>query len=545
MRMLISTAIILILCFFSMTINATSLSSEKLQLGKVQFETSTSSPLARAHFLMGLKYLHNFMYPLALREFKLAQQADSNFILSYWGQAMSYNWSLWSYQNKEKGSAVIKAASLLKNAKTLPLEQALMAAVAELYKPGPVQQTERKYMAAMRKLYESHPDNAEVASFYALSLIAYAFTCPYEQEGEDLLKTARAVLQPLVRSHPAHPGLIHYFIHASDIPNSSFLHQGLEVTPNVYTYLSDSSHVLHMPSHLFTALGSWPEAAHSNLLSLQASQRLCRFLEKEGINLNSGDTGLQSRHKKWTEKERYACDATNYYHSLEWLQYDYLEMGKTRQAEQLTRQMLKIAALEKEKNYEAWSYRMQARQMLYTQNYKPLAALPKPLFETSKDTNWAAYSECGLLLADGIAAVKNKQEHFLTPIDERFKFIIARLSSPAVESFKDSCLLAQTEVKAYKHAYLEHDYDTCHNELDKIQKVQAKLQSSHETLTLPYVPAQEVFGELMLDQPQYWAKSQQLYQDELKYYPNRYLALKGLKKLEKKMTANKNQGSNS
>ncbi len=57
---------------------------------------------------MGLKYLHNFMYPLALREFKLAQQDDPTFALSYWGMAMCYKWSLWSYENKMKGQANFK-----------------------------------------------------------------------------------------------------------------------------------------------------------------------------------------------------------------------------------------------------------------------------------------------------------------------------------------------------------------------------------------------------------------------------------------------------
>ena len=69
---------------------------DHLKIGSLQFATSTHSPSAQAHFILGVKYLHNFMYPLALREFTLARKDDPAFALSYWGQAMCYKWSLWS-----------------------------------------------------------------------------------------------------------------------------------------------------------------------------------------------------------------------------------------------------------------------------------------------------------------------------------------------------------------------------------------------------------------------------------------------------------------
>jgi Tfp pilus assembly protein PilF len=105
--MLLHALIVLFFAFFaSLTVNAQSLvaSNNSLKLGTVNFETHTPSLDAHQHFELGLIYLHNFMYSLALREFKLAESADPTFALSYWGQAMAYKWSLWSYVNHEKGT---------------------------------------------------------------------------------------------------------------------------------------------------------------------------------------------------------------------------------------------------------------------------------------------------------------------------------------------------------------------------------------------------------------------------------------------------------
>jgi tetratricopeptide (TPR) repeat protein len=533
---------IILMAFYSFTFANPTVLGENLKIGRLQFETSTQSPLAKAHFILGVKFLHNFMYPLALREFKLAQSLDPQFALSYWGQAMCYKWSLWSYENKQKGSKVMHDLHALQHVKMTSLEKGLLAAVAEIYQPGSDLENEKKYLAAMQKLYEQFPRNPDVISFYALAMIGYAMDAPYDNNGTALLEKARRLLKSFITVYPAHPGIIHYYMHVNDIPNSPYPREGLIVINNVYQYLSDSSHVLHMPAHLYTALGMWPEAAHANFLSVQASHHLCHFLEKEKIYVPAVDSNdisdtnsLTNKTNVWTSAEWDACDADNVYHSLEWLHYDYLQMGQIEKARALLKEMLKVATVENRDIYDFWADRMLARQILYTQSYQPVTALPKPLIETSKDKNWAAYSECGLLLADGVSAVKYKQMDYLSLIHARYNKIISQLTLPASEEYKDACLLAQAEVSAYKHAYIENNFDSCSHDLDNIQKIQEKLQSSHESLTLPFVSAQEVYGEIMMQKPKYWAKIVDLYEDELKYTPNRTMAIQGLADVKAKL----------
>ena len=253
-----------------------------------------------------------------------------------------------------------------------------MDAVSVIYTPGTDLENEKKYLKAMQKVYEQYPKNPDVVSFYALAMIGYAMDAPYEKNGMKLLEKARQLLKGFIIAYPTHPGIIHYYMHVNDVPNSPYPQQGTAVIQNAYRCLSDSSHVLHMPSHLYTALGLWPEAAHANFLSMRASHRMCRFLEKEKITLSEidsneeHDANQKANQSAWTTKDWYACDAYNVYHSLEWLQYDYLQMGKFAKANNLLHEMEKIARLENNDIYYFWAYGMLARQILYTKSYEPI-----------------------------------------------------------------------------------------------------------------------------------------------------------------------------
>src|SRR5689334_25299646 len=98
-------------------------------------------------------------------------------------------------------------------------------------------------------------DNAgdvESQIFYALALIA---TAPAVDKTHSRQKRAMAILEPLYRAHPQHPGLAHYLIHAAD--SAELAAQGLAAA-RAYSKIAPSApHALHMPSHIFTRLGLW------------------------------------------------------------------------------------------------------------------------------------------------------------------------------------------------------------------------------------------------------------------------------------------------
>ena len=95
----------------------------------------------------------------------------------------------------------------------------------------------------------SNPGDVESQVFYALALIA---TAPPEDRTHANQKQAAAILEPIYRDHPDHPGVAHYLIHAYD--STELAPRGLAAARAYATIAPSAPHALHMPSHIFTRL---------------------------------------------------------------------------------------------------------------------------------------------------------------------------------------------------------------------------------------------------------------------------------------------------
>lgn len=499
---------------------------ENLKLGTVEFnDLSSSSNLAKKHFILGLRYLHNFMYPLALREFTIAKNTDPSFPLSYWGIAMSHYWPLWSFVDKAKGLQILNEIKI-KNLKMNEIEKKLIDAIQFIYNDGAKQENNKNYLNAMAKLYKEYPLHTEIASFYALALLGYATDNPFDKNNATYLIQARQILKKFIKTHPSHAGMIHYLTHATDIPNSSIPKEGLIATPLIYKYMNDSSHVLHMPSHLYTELGMWSEAAKANQLSIDASNRMCRFLESQNIQFDTPVhicSSAPQKKIKWSAKNWYACDADNIYHSAEWLHYDYLQLGEYEKAAKLVDEMTRVVNIQNEPMYEYWLYRIKARQIIFTEDWQALESLPKPITKNDDDIYWAAYSESGLLLAEGLKAIHHQQIHFINLIDQRYQAILKILDQRSEGGFRDACRLMYHEFLAANEMIIQGNEKRSLHLMEKALAIQEKLDHSEQSLTLPFIPAQEFYATLLMQHPTAinLQKTLSMLKKALIYNPNR------------------------
>ncbi|PYQ49675.1 MAG: hypothetical protein DMF59_12890 [Acidobacteria bacterium] len=263
-----------------------------LQLGTIVFPNS-GKPEAQDAFLRGVLLLHNFAYLQAKDAFVEAEKIDPKFVLAYWGEAMTHNHPIWNQVDVEKGRSVLdKVKTLQMTAR----ERGYIEALQALYGEGERKQRDYAYEKAMQRVAKAYPDDIEAQVFWALSILG---SREWHQLDERRSIAAAAILEPLFPTHPDHPGVLHYLIHAYDDPIHAPL--GLRAARQYAKVASSAPHALHMPSHIFLQLGMWEDAAHSNEAAYALS-------------------------KQWGEPDL---------HSLSWLEYVYLQQHRYADAKHL------------------------------------------------------------------------------------------------------------------------------------------------------------------------------------------------------------------
>lgn len=271
------------------------------QLGTVVFPND-GEPEAQAAFLRGVKALHNFWYPVAFDAFREAEAIDPRFVLAYWGEAMTYNHPIWEEVDLESGRKVLKR--LHDNPATIsPHVSLYVAALDALYGDGDKAERDARYERAMGELAAKYPDDVEAQVFHALAILG---TIPREGDPRKSIRAA-AILEPILADHPDHPGVLHYLIHAYDDPLHAPL--GLRAARRYAEVAPAAHHALHMPSHIFLQLGMWDDAARSNEQAYAASK-----------------TWADAKHLPRAERSL---------HSLQWLQYVYLQQRRFADAKKL------------------------------------------------------------------------------------------------------------------------------------------------------------------------------------------------------------------
>ena len=239
------------------------------KLGTVRFPTSCSSK-EQKNFQRAVALLHSFAYSAAEKAFGDVAKADPKCAMAHWGIAMTYFHPLWPPPLPEetvaRGREEIQRAGQLDGSDR---ERGFIEALSFIYENADTVSFQKRldhYVAAMGKLAARYPNEAECQIFYALALIAAA---PPSDSTHAKQKEAVAILEPLFKKYPQHPGIPHYLIHAYD--NVEMASRGVEAA-RIYAQIAPSApHALHMPSHIYTRLGMWKESIASNMAAKKAA----------------------------------------------------------------------------------------------------------------------------------------------------------------------------------------------------------------------------------------------------------------------------------
>ncbi|MGH7312140.1 MAG: hypothetical protein ACREJV_03125, partial [Candidatus Rokuibacteriota bacterium] len=236
------------------------------KLGTVHFKASCSPP-AQSQFDRAVALLHSFAYASARKAFTGVAETDPSCAMAHWGVAMvSLGNPLVGAQPPEALKAGSEAVQRAKAAgPRTPRERDWIAAIETFYKDhDKVDHRTRAlaYEKAMEALAARYPDDREAAVFYALAL--NMTLVPSDKTYANQLKAA-GILEKVFAEQRNHPGVAHYLIHSYDYPPIAT--KGLPAARLYASIAPAAPHALHMPSHVFTRVGSWQESIDSNRAS--------------------------------------------------------------------------------------------------------------------------------------------------------------------------------------------------------------------------------------------------------------------------------------
>ena len=243
------------------------------RLGKVHFPVSCSAA-AQTQFNRAVALLHSFWFSESDKAFAAVAQTDSSCAMAFWGIAMGAR--LNPISNVPNAAALKRGLEAVENAKSSGAnserERDYIAAVEAFYKDGDkLDHTTRSlaYERTMERIYLRYPEDQEAAIFYALSLLPNETLLSTDKSYEKQLK-AGAILEKIFAEKLDHPGVAHYIIHAYDYP--ALASRALVAARRYDKIAPSSDHALHMPSHIYTRLGLWPESIQSNLAAAAAAK---------------------------------------------------------------------------------------------------------------------------------------------------------------------------------------------------------------------------------------------------------------------------------
>jgi hypothetical protein len=301
------------------------------KLGTVSFENSCQ-PGVKADLNRAVALLHSFWLDEADRTFARVADEDPGCAVAYWGESFSQLHLI----NAEPSPADLAAgrAALAKAdgaAEQTPRETGYLRALHAFYdgyEPARYFEHAQRYAEAMGALAAKYPKDIEAKVLYALGLLAAS---PPNDVGLAKPREAVAILTPLFREYPDHPGIAHYLIHATDNPGMAM--EGLEAARHYALIAPASPHALHMPSHIFARLGLWQDDIRSNLASRAAAER------------------ADGRH----------IGAENRLHAMEFLEYAYLQIGHEKEARQIAEEAKTVRASDVDAAYPNYWATVQSR----------------------------------------------------------------------------------------------------------------------------------------------------------------------------------------
>jgi tetratricopeptide (TPR) repeat protein len=479
-------------------------------LGTAHMETSCA-PAVQARFDRALALLHNFWYTRALTQFQEIQQADPECAMAYWGAAMTYNHPLWDGPTREDEAAAWRFAQKGLTARSQnDREHMYLLAVAALYKDagaGTKQSRDEAYREQMAATHATYPDD-ETKLFYGLSIIG---TISEGTKGFEMQGRAIALFESVYAHDKQHPGVLHYLIHAYDDPVHA--EAGVAAARAYAKTAAAVPHAYHMPSHIFTRLGYWDEAAMTNENAWQIS------------NDDVKEAGEKGELRD--------------FHSLNYLSYNYLQLGRYKDAKKAVDLFAAQSAAIVNRKTAPDSQDLQARHV----RGRTIFALPDRVLYGYFDTlarfiveseSWGDVPNLPFIAAssdfvvmklhlEAMAAARRKDT---ATARTKAAEMMERARVPGQHPFVQQILTMQAREAAALAAQAAGDAAGAVTEMEAAVAIEDSIDSLSQP-PYPIIPAHELYGSILMDMGRP-AEARRHFEETLRRTPGRPKAIVGI-----------------
>jgi hypothetical protein len=427
------------------------------QLGSVHFQTSCND-VAQRRFDRGMRYQHSYWYANAKEIFEEAIKADPTCSMAYWGIALTYMdnpHNAIPKPNLAPGLAAIMKAKEIGAATERERDyiDALMVMYAD-YDKIPHVQRMRMLRDAQARVAAKYPDDDEAQIAYAITLNTSADLNDktYAQQ----IKGA-AILEPISRRLPMHPGVTHYLIHLYDYP--ALAQKGLDAANRYAKIAPAAPHAQHMPSHIYTRVGYWKESIDSNTASVKAAM---------------------------AEKS-----VGNYLHAQDYMVYAYLQLGQDKQARAVIDDMIKETDFKA--TVAAADYALAASPARYAidrgdwEGASQLPVRPSNLNFAMAVTHFAR----------ALGAARSGKPEAAKADIQKLAELRDKLQD-AKDSYWSGIVDIQRQVAVAWVLYAEGKYDEALNAMSAAADAEDKTEK-HVITPGPLAPARELYGFMLLD----------------------------------------------
>ena len=238
-------------------------------LGNYNYEISTDSENAQTFFNQGLNLTYAFNHAEAHRSFMESSRLDQNSAMTFWGQAYvlgpNINDQIPDTERRIKSYEAVQKAKK-RASKSTPKEQALIEALTYRYSRDTltdISEMNLEYMNEMAKVAKKYPQDADVLTLYAASVMN---TVPWDYWDIDgnpspNIKEAKLALENAIKINPKHAGANHYYIHMVELPKPEL---GVASAERLESIMPGAGHLVHMPSHIYMRVGRYDDAVRVN-----------------------------------------------------------------------------------------------------------------------------------------------------------------------------------------------------------------------------------------------------------------------------------------